>query len=138
LELWPEACETAVYILLRIPQRSSGNKETPLQLLQESRGATEKVVPDLSHLRTFGCRAYVHIDKDQRDSGTRFKPRTREGVLVGFEGSSIYRVWIPDPDGGKGTIIRTPSVRTFDKSDTIDLTKFDKQELDFGETNDPE
>jgi hypothetical protein len=106
LELWPEACKTAAYILLRTPQSPTDGK-TPYQLLQEYRGSTDASIPDLSHLKAFGYKVYVHIDKDQRQKGAKFAPRAREGILIGYDSDKIYRIWIPDPEGGKGLVIRS-------------------------------
>ena len=46
---------------------------------------------DLSHLRRFGCTAYVHVTQEKT------KPRTVKGVFVGYPfGVKGYRVWIPE------------------------------------------
>ena len=50
--------------------------------------------PDLGHLRTFVCSAYVHVIEEKNG------PRAIKGVFVGYPmGSKGYRVWIED--GGR-------------------------------------
>ncbi|GIL59722.1 hypothetical protein Vafri_14448, partial [Volvox africanus] len=45
--------------------------------------------PDVSHLRIFGCAAYVHVPKEKRN---KLDPVSRKGTLVGYESGGIYRV----------------------------------------------
>ena len=48
---------------------------------------------DLSSVRVFGCRAFVHIPASQR---TKLEPHSVEGVYVGHdEQSSAYLVFFP-------------------------------------------
>ena len=54
--------------------------------------------PDTTNLYTYGCRAYpirneVLADQDRVANKTR--PRTHIGYLVGYQGSNIYRIWVP-------------------------------------------
>lgn len=37
----------------------------------------------------------MHIQKQRRTVSEKAEPRAEEGILVGFEGTKIYRVWIP-------------------------------------------
>lgn len=86
LEFWAEATSTAVYLINRTPG-SSIEFELP--------GC--KV--DLSHLRKFGCSAYVHRVQE------KISPRAVKGVFVGYPfGVKGYRVWIEDE--GKCTTSR--------------------------------
>jgi len=51
--LWGEAVNTAVYVLNRtVPTYL--NKKTPIEVYMNKK-------PDLSHIRTFGCNAYIHV-----------------------------------------------------------------------------
>jgi len=82
---WAEAMMTASHILNRSPRRSLHWK-TPHEMLF---GRT----PDIRYLRVFGCRAWVHIPKDQR---TKWKPNSVPMIFVGYEpGSKAYRLWDP-------------------------------------------
>ena len=48
-------------------------------------------MPDLSHLRRFGCTAYVHVTQEKTG------PRARKGVFLGYPFRvKGYRVWIPE------------------------------------------
>jgi len=44
--------------------------------------------PDVSHLRVFGCTAYVHVQKDQRKG---LNPHTQKCVFIGYP--SEYKGW---------------------------------------------
>ena len=48
--------------------------------------------PNVSHLRAYGCKIYVRMEK--RDRKGKMGPLTWIGVNVGFKDSS-YRVWDP-------------------------------------------
>jgi len=60
---------------------------------------------DLSSVRVFGCRAFVHIPASQR---TKLEPRSTEGVYVGHdEPSSAYLVFFPVT--GKTRVVGHPT-----------------------------
>ena len=83
--MWAEAVVTANYIRNRSPV-SSGTK-TPWELFF---GKT----PDVSLMRTFGSRAFVHIPKQLRK---KLDPVSKKGILVGYEPySKAYRVLLDD------------------------------------------
>ena len=76
---------TASHVLNRTPRKSLLWR-TPHELLF---GRT----PDIRYLRVFGCRAWIHIPKDQR---TKWKPNSVPMVFIGYEpGSKAYRLWDP-------------------------------------------
>lgn len=81
---WEEAIAYATYILKRIP--SSKSTSSPFEKWNGTK-------PNLSHLRIFGSRTFVHVPDVKRN---KFQPKCIEGVLVGFcESSKAYRVYIP-------------------------------------------
>jgi len=81
-EFWAEATSTAVYLINRTPNSFIGFK-----LPEEVWTGTK---PDLSHLRRFGCSAYVHVTQDKTS------PRAVKGVFMGYPcGIKGYRVWLP-------------------------------------------
>jgi hypothetical protein len=82
---WAEAVVTACYIRNRCP--THGRSKTPWELLMGSK-------PDISHMRVFGCAAWVHVPRAQR---RKFEPVSKRGVLVGYF-SKAYRVWMPESD----------------------------------------
>ena len=56
--------------------------------------------PDLNHVRTFGCEAFVHIPKVKRKD--KFGERATKGFLMWHERGNSYRVNLP---GKKKTIV---------------------------------
>jgi hypothetical protein len=86
-------------------------------------GALER--PDLSNVRTIGCTAYYHLQKEKRCRGSKFEDRAKKGILVGFEGNSIYRIYDPTVPGN---IVRASAV-TFDES-TVPALNLDDFEDD--------
>jgi hypothetical protein len=107
--LWPEFMRTAIYLTNRLATRSLHDK-TPIEALTTNIG--QPTVLDLSHLRTIGCKAYDHIPKEKRPRGAKFDDRAKAGILVGYEGNTIYRIY--DRQHG---IVRASSV-VFDENDT--------------------
>ena len=70
---WAEAISTAVYIMNRMPITAI-HDVTP----------KEKYVgkkPDLSHLKLFGCRTYVHVPDELR---TKLDPKAEKCVFIGY------------------------------------------------------
>ena len=108
LSLWGYVVDTAVYIANRQPNRSL-NKKTPLE------GWTGKK-PDVSHLREWGCAAYVH---DYSQGKKKLEARAWEGRLIGYEGTNQYLIW-----DGKRAYLRRDVVFNEDKKGR--LTKKDK------------
>ena len=65
--------------------------------------------PDLSHIRAFGARAFVHIPKERRKG--KFAKRAKSGYLVEFDRGDSYRVYLPD----EGRVVISRDV-SFDES----------------------
>jgi hypothetical protein len=113
-ELWPETWQAAAYLHNRSP-REANLWKSPLEtftkwLRDNGRDVSElHDKPNLSNLYAYGCRAYPlkeSILKDVDRVSRRTSPRTHLGYLVGYEGSNIYRIWVPS----KATVIRTRDV----------------------------
>jgi hypothetical protein len=84
LWIWGEATAYSTYILNRIPP--SKTKLSPFEIWTGHK-------PDLSHLRIFGSRTFVHVPDAKR---TKLEPKCIEGILVGFcEFTKAYRIYIP-------------------------------------------
>jgi transposase InsO family protein len=82
---WHEALCTASYVRNRSPV--AGKDKTPYEQFFGS-------VPDVSHLRVFGCIAYPHVPAGQRG---KLDARAHKGVLLGYEpNSKAYRVLLED------------------------------------------
>uniref|UniRef100_A0A1J3ITH4 Retrovirus-related Pol polyprotein from transposon TNT 1-94 n=1 Tax=Noccaea caerulescens TaxID=107243 RepID=A0A1J3ITH4_NOCCA len=90
-EFWAEVTATAVYLINRTPNSTIGFQ------LPEERWSGQK--PDLTHLRRFGCTAYVHTIQE------KISPRAVKGTFLGYPfGVKGYRVWLPEE--GKCTTSR--------------------------------
>ncbi|CAA7014375.1 unnamed protein product [Microthlaspi erraticum] len=82
-EFWAEAASTAVYIINRSPS-SAIEFEVPEYLWTG-------IKPGYSHLRRFGCVAYVHTVSD------KISPRDTKGILLGYaQGTKGYMIWLLD------------------------------------------
>jgi len=90
-ELWEEAHKTANYLYNRIPPTNvtSYGLISPYQLFYGTGP------PNLSHIRMFGSKAFVH--RTDPDVGKTFDMKAYEGILVGYDEEHIksYRVYIP-------------------------------------------
>lgn len=89
--LWPFAVDSAVHILNRLV-RTDMTTKPPAQLWHEDLDLLDKEV-SLKHLRRWG--AYVHILIEDRTKAQKMDPRAQKGHLIGYEGTHIYKVWIP-------------------------------------------
>lgn len=82
-QFWADAVSTAVYLINRSPSVSLN-----LGLPEES--WTGKDV-NLSHLRTFGCVSYVHINADER---SKLDAKSAKCIFIGYGGDEFgYRFW---------------------------------------------
>lgn len=69
---------------------------------------------NLSHLRILGSTVYVLLHEEERSmKSEKWAPRALRGVLVGYDGHTIYRVYIKDQQ----KVIRVKDLRIFEGSD---------------------
>lgn len=88
---WAEAVNTSVYLKNRSPTR------TIFSMTPEEAWSSQR--PDVSHLRIFGSRAFLHIPDQQRK---KLDAKTKEMILVGYcEDSKAYRLMDPNENSGK-------------------------------------
>ncbi|RYP24621.1 hypothetical protein DL765_000447 [Monosporascus sp. GIB2] len=66
--------------------------------------------PDNSHLRILGSRCTVLIDKNYRTRSEKLAARGAKGVLLGYQGTHNYKVWLLK--GGK--LLTTPHVTVYE------------------------
>ena len=100
---WAEALSTAAYIRNRCPTKAVEGM-TPIEALTGKK-------PDIAHLRRFGCAAYAHIPKDERQ---KLNPKVRKCILVGYGvNTKGYRLYDPNRE----RIIHCRDV-TFNEADT--------------------
>lgn len=82
---WAEAIATAAYIRNRCPTRSLENS-TPFE-------ARFGVKPDVSNLKTVGCKAFV---LDKTPNKEKFEPKAKECIFIEYScESKAYRLWDP-------------------------------------------
>ena len=80
---WGEALGALVHVWNRCPTDAVKNA-TPYQLWTGTK-------PDVSHLRVWGCTAYVHIQKDKRDGlGSHMEKCAFIGYPQGYKGWKFY------------------------------------------------
>lgn len=85
--LWPE-------ILLAMTHVSNLLPTSPLNG-QSSFEASTQTLPSLQHLRVLGSTVYVFIHEEERNAkSTKWAPRGKRGMLVGYDGATIYRVYL--------------------------------------------
>ncbi|KAJ8463023.1 hypothetical protein ONZ51_g10516 [Trametes cubensis] len=83
---WQLAIEAAVHIYNRQPMRRL-KWRCPITLW-------DGTIPDVSYFRVFGCKAYVHVQKDKRKG--KLDKKAVEMIFVGYEqGSKGYKFWNP-------------------------------------------
>ena len=83
-ELWAELAPTVTHVKNRSPTRVLKNK-TPYQALYGEKA-------NVSHLVAIGTKAFVYVHKMKT---RKLDSRDFEGIMVGYEGSHQYRIWIP-------------------------------------------
>ena len=84
-KFWAEAASTAVYLINRSPN-SYINFKLPEEVWSGER-------PKISHLRRFGCSAYVHVSQGKTS------PRAIKGLFLGYpQWTKGYRIWIEEED----------------------------------------
>jgi transposase InsO family protein len=90
---WEHAVMTAVYLRNRSPTKALTDA-TPYEAWRGEK-------PDLSHLRVFGCRAYMHLDKTKRN---KLQPRSIPVIFVGYATEAkAWLVYDPVASGSKKT-----------------------------------
>ena len=88
-DFWWNAYETSNYITNRLPTKTSFGYITPEEALTH-------ITPDLSHLRVWGCKAYLRMPRNNLLKD--FRDKTYSGYFMGYstEGAMGYKLFIPD------------------------------------------
>ena len=76
----------------------------------------------ITHFRVLGCKVYVLIEKEYYIQSQKLAPRAEVGILIGYEGVSIYRVYMPSRARDK--IVYSSHIR-FDKGGLITEPDFE-------------
>jgi hypothetical protein len=96
LQFWADAVDTVVYLINRGPSSSLDGRIT------EEEWTGKKV--NYSFLKTFGCEAFVHIDKENR---TKLESKSKKCTFIGYGVNDFgYRLW----DYENNKIIRSRDV----------------------------
>ena len=83
-KLWTYILSAAAYLDALVPSSSLPQGKTPYQLY-------EGEMPDYSHLRIFGCTAYI-LDYQAKSHG-KLAARSHAGVLVGCAAKNQWLIW---------------------------------------------
>ena len=128
---WGEAVMCAAYVRNRLPSSSNPNSLSPFEIRYGRR-------PDLRHLRPFGVRAYVRIQRHI----TKVQPRAETGILVGY-GESVssqkgWRIFLP----ASSSVVTTTAV-TFHRDLPTSVTARNRSLVstsppDFGNADTPQ
>ena len=87
MKLWAEAVNTANYLRNRMCTSSAKDLDkTPYEIITGKK-------PNLSHLRKFVAKAYMHVPKQKRKN--KFEERALEGLCVVYAHGTGYRVYVP-------------------------------------------
>ena len=115
--LWPEVTRAAIYLHNRTPNYSNHWK-SPHEVFFTTIAFRNGIVtsprkPNLSNLRSYGCKAFAMTDDTKRGKMKlqKLDPKAWIGFLVGYKSSNIWRIWIPSMD----KVISTRDV-VFDES----------------------
>ena len=114
--LWPEV----FFSIIQITNRTATVSLNNITLYEEFMNSVDPGrdhKPYLGHLYVLGCKTYVLIPPEDRKRSRKLDARAEIGILVGYKGEHIYRVWIPG-SSGQGRIVRTSHVR-FDEGGLI-------------------
>lgn len=114
-EFWTKAVSTAAYIRNRCPTKALGNM-TPFESWFGRK-------PNVSHFRTFGCKAYV---LNKIPTKGKLKPKSKEHIFFGYAtDAKTYRLW--DPESRK--VIKSRDIKVIDEfirtTDQVPMAKED-------------
>jgi hypothetical protein len=85
-ELWAEAVGTACYLVNRSPSSALDDK-TPQEVWTGKK-------PSLTHLKVFGCEAYVHVPKENM---SKLDKKDEKCIFIGYkDGLKGYNIWNPE------------------------------------------
>jgi len=84
-KLWDEAIMYAAHVVRRSTTKHD-DKDTPIKSLTKQK-------PSIKHIHTFGCDAFYHIHKDNREG--KLDQNARKGIFVGVAGGNetYFRIY---------------------------------------------
>jgi len=95
-EFWVDACQAGVYIRNRIGSGPTVN-DHPISPYEAFTGK----VPDVDHIRVWGCKVHSYMERESIPKGFRrdkLMDKSRIGVFIGYvaDTSKQFLVWAPD------------------------------------------
>eukprot|EP00253_Pinus_taeda_P016201 PITA_16201 len=106
-EFWAEMVETACYLVNRSPSSALEDK-TPQAVWTGKK-------PSLSHLRVFGCDAYVHVPKEKR---TKLDSKSEKCIFIG-----TVKEAVDSEDGKLWKEAMVDEMASFHKNEAWDLVE---------------
>ena len=98
-ELWLEAVNASTYITNRLTRSGAEGSggEAPILMWRKAMNLRADDATNLSFLRVWYSKAYVHKPKEIRTQAMKIDPRAWIGYLVGYEGDNghCYRIYNP-------------------------------------------
>jgi len=115
-KFWFECKRAYSHIFNRLPTTTSKGYISPYQHLFGK-------VPNVEHLRVWGCKGYINIPLEKRSKN--FLPRAYVGYLVGYSEYQMnaYRMWLPHSD-----VVITSRNVSFDENIPTGDVNFDEDE----------
>ncbi len=111
--LWPELVLAMTYIKNNRPTKA-------LQGIISLHEASTKEAPNLAYLQVLGSTVYVLLHEEEcLMKSEKWATRALKGVLVGYNGHTIYRVHIKD----QKKVIRVKDLRIFEDDETKTSTE---------------
>ena len=116
--LWTHIFSSMVMITNRTAT-STIDRKTPYQAFMDQLYPDQDNVPSVAHFRVLGCKTYVQMPKERRVLSEKVKERAEVGILVGYEGTHIFKVYIPSKRNNRDNgIVRSSNVR-FDEGGLV-------------------
>lgn len=82
-EFWKEAVGTSIYLINRTKTSAIKDGRTPAEIWYNTK-------PNLDKIRVFGCKAYVHIPKEDRNG--KLDSRSKPMIMIGYTNNG-YRLF---------------------------------------------
>lgn len=90
-EIWPDVPLAMTHVSDLLPTTAL-NGRSPFESSTQS-------FPNLQQLRVLGSIVYFNSNEEGRIAKpAKWEPRGEEGMLVGYDGHTIYRVYLPDEE----------------------------------------
>ena len=109
----------AIVLITNQTAISTLNSKTLYKALTDELHPSQDNQPSVANFRVLGCKTYVQIPKKRRVTSEKVKERAEVGILIRYEGTHIFKVYIPSRRGPlENRIVRSSNVR-FDKGSLI-------------------